>query len=124
MEKEYVPFDYARAEKIAERTKAFYAGEKGKAQIHIKSCGSLKMPAAPKLNAFEFPKEMESYLDKVAERAYQFARFHEAIEDDFILPHRFMVLQSIQHFLVVKLILRKIPHSSTRFVKSLMISVI
>lgn len=84
MEKEYVPFDYARAEKIAERTKAFYAGEKGKAQIHIKSCGSLKMPAAPKLNAFEFPKEMESYLDKVAERAYQFARFHEAIEDDFI----------------------------------------
>ena len=31
MEKTYVPFDYKKAEKIAERTKAFYAGEKGKA---------------------------------------------------------------------------------------------
>jgi hypothetical protein len=84
MDKLYVPFDYKKAEKIAERTKAFYAGEKGKAQIHVKSCGSLKMPPAPKINAHNFPQDMEVYLDKVAERAYQFARFHESIEDDFI----------------------------------------
>ena len=84
MDKKYVPFDYQRAEAIAKRTKEFYEGPVGKAQIHIKSCGSLKLPKTPALNSWKFPEDMEKYLDMRAERDYLYARFHEQIDDDFI----------------------------------------
>jgi len=79
-----IPFDYNRAEKIAKRTKAFYEGGNGKVQIHIKSCQEWKLPELPPLSSFNFPEDMEIYLDMVAEKDYQYARFHETIEDDFI----------------------------------------
>ena len=84
MEKEYIPFDYAKAEALAKRTKAFYESSTPKTQIHIKSCGSLKLPKMPPLNTFDFPKDLERYLDMRAEKDYLFARFHENIQDDFI----------------------------------------
>ncbi|MBQ3489397.1 MAG: hypothetical protein IJA86_02280 [Clostridia bacterium] len=84
MKKDYIPFDYARAEMIAKRTKEFYDSNTPKTHIHIKSCRSLKMPKMPALNSFSFPNDMERYLDLRAERDYQFARFHENIQDDFI----------------------------------------
>ena len=80
----YVPFDYDRAQEIARRTADFYHGPCGKAQIHIKSCASLKLPKLPPLNSWSFPQDMERYLDMRAENDYRFARFHEAIDDDFI----------------------------------------
>lgn len=79
----YIPFDYAKAERTAERIKAFYNQKTG-VQIHIKSCASLKQPALPPLNSFAFPQDMEKYLDLRAHNDYLFARFHETIEDDFI----------------------------------------
>jgi hypothetical protein len=78
------PFDYARAEAIAKRTKEFYETKSPKTQIHIKSCGSLKLPAMPALNTFSFPNDMERYLDMRAERDCIFAQFHKSIDDDFI----------------------------------------
>ena len=84
MDKKYVPFDYQRAEAIAKRTKEFYEGPTGKAQIHIKSCGGLHLPKMPALNSWKFPEDMEKYLDLRAERDYLFARFHEKLDDDFI----------------------------------------
>lgn len=84
MAREYVPFNYEKAEKIAKRTQEFYSGEKGKVQIHVKSCGSVVLPKTPALNSVKFPQDMEVYLDAVAEKAYEFARFHESIDDDFI----------------------------------------
>ena len=80
----YTPFDYARAEAIAKRTNEFYETKGAKTQIHIKSCGSLKLPPIPALNTFSFPRDMERYLDMRAERDYLFSKFHEAIDDDFI----------------------------------------
>ena len=80
----YTPFDYARAEAIAKRTKEFYETKSPKTQIHIKSCGSIKMPAMPALNTFSFPNDMERYLDMRAERDCVFAKFHKDIDDDFI----------------------------------------
>lgn len=84
MKKEYIPFDYAKAEMIAKRTKEFYESNTPKTQIHIKSCGSLKLPKMAPLNSFNFPNDMERYLDMRAEKDYMFARFHESIQDDFI----------------------------------------
>lgn len=84
MSNTYIPFDYGKAERTAARTKAFYEEKKSGVQIHIKSCASLNIPAAPPLNSFSFPQDMEHYLDGVFERDYLFARFHEMIEDDFI----------------------------------------
>ena len=84
MDKNYVPFDYNRAETIAKRTLDFYNGSVGKAQIHIKSCASLKLPRNRPLTDFSFPRDMETYLDMRAERDYEFARFHERIDDDYI----------------------------------------
>jgi len=84
MNREYIPFDYKKAEKTAERARAFYEQKKSGVQIQIKSCASLKLPAAEPLNSFSFPQDMERYLDKIAERDYLFARFHDKIEDDFI----------------------------------------
>lgn len=84
MDSTYTPFDYAKAEKIAERTREFYNSHKTGVQIHIKSCASLKLPASAPLNAYSFPRDMASYLDQIAYRDYLFARFHETIEDDFI----------------------------------------
>ena len=80
----HTPFDYARAEAIAKRTKEFYEYNGAKTQIHIKSCASLKLPPMPKLNTFSFPQDMERYLDMRAERDCLFAKFHESIDDDFI----------------------------------------
>lgn len=77
-------YDYSRAAAIAERTRAFYDGGNGKALIHIKSCGSLRLPSAPPLDSVRFPQDMESYLDCRAERDYLFSCFHESIDDDFI----------------------------------------
>lgn len=79
-----IPFDYARAERTAQCTKAFYDGGRGKAQIHIKSCASLTLPKLPPLNSFSFPQDMESYLDLRAARDYAYARFHADIDDDMI----------------------------------------
>ena len=53
MKNEYIPFDYRRAEEIAKRTKAFYESKSPQTQIHIKSCGSLKLPKMPPLNTFD-----------------------------------------------------------------------
>jgi len=83
MSNSYIPFDYAKAARTAERTKAFYHKKTG-VQIHIKSCASLQQPAMPPLNSFSFPQDMEKYLDLRAHNDYLFARFHETIEDDFI----------------------------------------
>jgi len=80
----YRPFDYARAEAVARRTKEFYGSEKPGVQIHVKSCASLKLPPMPALNSFSFPRDMERYLDLRAERDCIFARFHENLEDDYI----------------------------------------
>ena len=84
MSNTYIPFDYAKAERTAERTRAFYEQKKPGVQIHIKSCASLETPALPPLNSFNFPQDMEKYLDLRARNDYLFARFHESIEDDFI----------------------------------------
>ncbi len=80
----YIPYDYKKAEKIAERTRAFYDAPKGNALIHIKSCASLAIPPMPPLNGFSFPGDNEKYLDMRAEREYEFLRFHEQIDDDYI----------------------------------------
>ncbi|MBR6743794.1 MAG: hypothetical protein IKM00_01055 [Clostridia bacterium] len=80
----YIPFDYAHAEAVAERTSAFYESKDAKTQIHIKSCASLKLPRIPALNTFSFPRDMERYLDMRAERDYLFSRFHASVDDDFI----------------------------------------
>ena len=84
MNREYIPFDYKKAEQTAARMNAFYRSRRNGVQIHIKSCDSLNIPAAAPLNSFSFPQDMERYLDGIAERDYAFARFHERIEDDFI----------------------------------------
>ena len=81
---EYVPYDFKKAERIAERTRAFYGAEEGSALIHIKSCASLKIPEMPPLNSFSFPDDNERYLDMRAEREYAFLRFHERLDDDYI----------------------------------------
>ena len=81
---DYIPYDYKKAEKIAERTRAFYDAPAGKALIQIRSCGSLNVPPMPPLNSFSFPADTERYLDMRAEREYEFLRFHEQIDDDFI----------------------------------------
>ena len=81
---QYIPFDYTRAQNTAKRTKEFYESNKPKTQIHIKSCSSLRLPPMPALNTFSFPRDMERYLDMRAQRDYTFARFHEAIDDDYI----------------------------------------
>ena len=80
----YIPFDYAKAKKTAERTQAFYEQNKPGVQIHIKSCASLNLPGSGALNSYNFPQDMEKFLDKRAHNDYLFARFHETIEDDFI----------------------------------------
>ena len=80
----YTPFDFSRAESTARRTLDFYNGGRGKAQIHIKSCRSLRFPAMPPLNSFSFPQDMESYLDLRAQRDIAYAAFHAAIDDDMI----------------------------------------
>lgn len=80
----HTPFDYARAEATAKRTKDFYACESAKTQIHIKSCASLKLPSMPALNTFSFPTDMERYLDMRAERDCLFAQFHQSLDDDYI----------------------------------------
>jgi len=80
----YIPYDYKKAERIAERTRAFYDAPAGKALIHIKSCASLNIPPMPPLDSFSFPRDNEMYLDMRAEREYEFLRFHEQIDDDFI----------------------------------------
>jgi hypothetical protein len=84
MTERYIPFEYDRAEALARRTDDFYKGKRGRALIHIKSCGSLKLPTLPPLNSWTFPNDMERYLDLRAERDYLFARFHEKVDDDFI----------------------------------------
>lgn len=84
MKRDYVPFDYSRAEAVTERTRSFYESKSAKTQIHIKSCASLWLPQLPALNTFVFPEDMERYLDMRAERDYLFARFHENIDDDYI----------------------------------------
>ena len=84
MNNTYIPFNYAKAERTAERTRAFYEQKKPGVQIHIKSCASLEVPALPPLNSWSFPGDMEKYLDLRAHNDYLFARFHESIEDDFI----------------------------------------
>ncbi len=84
MNKKYIPFDYRRAEAIAKRTKKFYEGPVGKAQIHIKSCGDLGLPPIPPLNSWKFPEDMKKYLDLRAQCDYYYAQFHEQIEDDYI----------------------------------------
>ena len=81
---DYIPYDYKKAEKIAERTRAFYDAPAGRALIHIKSCDSLDIPPMPPLNSFSFPDDTERYLDMRAEREYAFPRFHEGIDDDYI----------------------------------------
>lgn len=84
MNQEFIPFDYAKAVKKAERLRLFYEQQKPGVQIHIKSCDSLPLPAAAPLNSYSFPQDMERYLDRRAYNDYLFARFHEAIDDDFI----------------------------------------
>lgn len=84
MSNSYIPFDYAKAAKTAERIRTFYESKKPGVQIHIKSCASLALPAAAPLTAFSFPQDMERYLDSIAHSDCLFARFHETIEDDFI----------------------------------------
>ena len=81
---DYIPYDYKKAEKIAEKTRAFYDAPAGKALIQIRSCGSLNVPPMPPLNSFSFPADMEKYLDMRAEREYAFLRFHEGLDDDYI----------------------------------------
>ncbi len=84
MSQPYIPFDYAKAKRTADRIRAFYDSKKPGVQIHIKSCDSLRLlPCAP-LNSYAFPQDMERYLDRRAHNDYLFARFHETIEDDFI----------------------------------------
>ncbi len=78
------PFDYRRAQAIAERTQDFYNGKGGRALIQIKSCASWKLPPLPPLNHWSFPCDMTRYLDMRARRDYLFARFHEHVDDDFI----------------------------------------
>ncbi len=79
-----IPYDYKKAEKLAERTRAFYDAPAGHALIHVKSCSSLGIPAMPPLNGFSFPDDVGKYLDMRAEREYSFLRFHESIDDDYI----------------------------------------
>ncbi|MBR3867192.1 MAG: hypothetical protein IKM54_05310 [Butyricicoccus sp.] len=84
MSNSYIPFDYSKAAKTTERIRAFYESDKPGVQIHIKSCASLNLPGSGALNSYNFPQDMETFLDKRAHNDYLFARFHETIEDDFI----------------------------------------
>jgi len=84
MNARYVPFDYAKASRTAQRTRNFYNTQKNGVHIHIKSCDSLALPSRAPLNSYSFPQDMERYLDEIAHKDYLFSRFHETIEDDFI----------------------------------------
>ena len=87
MIKELIPFNYEKAEQIAKRTEAFYQGDKGKALIHIRSCGEngIIYNKMNPLNTYKFPEDMEHYLDLRAENDYLSARFHERFDDDLII---------------------------------------
>lgn len=83
--KEFVPYNYARAEKLAERTRAFYNGKKGKLQIQIRWVGGWKTTqSVKKPNQLILPDDMESYLDSIAIRDYQISRLHDSIDDDMM----------------------------------------
>ena len=67
---EMLPFDVARAERIAERTMQLYNGGKGQTMISV-HCKSWKVPqGVPPLNAMQFPQDMEAFLDRSAIRDY------------------------------------------------------
>lgn len=81
----FTPYDYKKAERIAAQTKEFYASEKrGVAQIHIKGVAELSEGRMPPLNTFEFPKDMEKYLDLRAERDIRYYEKRSGLADDFI----------------------------------------
>ena len=80
---EMIPFDMARAERIAERTRALYSG-KTKTMIAIECAAWETTQKVPDLNLLRLPEDMEAFLDTIAVREYQMSKYHEKLDDDWL----------------------------------------